>query len=460
MSYFARMRKTGTVFAWVAVIGAGLCGLAFAAAPRADAVSANASAEPPEISDSITLYAGEARVQRVPVALKRVAVGDGKLLEVRSIGDRELVLIARAAGDTTLHLWLRDGSQRDIAIHVGAGNAEQTAAMVRRLLEGGRAISVNNVAGNVVLSGNNLSSAELAQVAAVKQLYPQVLDFTTANAVEMRPMVMMQVRIMEFDKRAMDEIGIKWDTIIEGPNGGLVHDFSTNRFFRQTPGTFPGLDASGSNVNLPLRVPGTPSFFGIATSISSRINLAMNSGSAWELATPQLAARSGGVADFLVGGEVPIPVTRELGETSVQFKPFGIRLHIEPVINSAGEIATNLETEVSRIDPSITVAGFPGFITRRVSAELNVREGETIVISGLVDANAAKGFDRVPGLGRIPILGALFSSRNFQRNRTELVIFVTPWVVGAGTEHNKRMVERGEQLHDKMRDLGGLDVLD
>lgn len=410
--------------------------------------------------DAVTMYAGQALVQSVPGALKRVAVGDGKLLEVKAIGDRELVLIARAPGDTTLHLWLHDGSQRSMSIHVGAGNVDQEADMVRRLLEGSHAIAVNNVAGNVVLTGSNLASGELAQVAAIKKLYPQVLDFTTANAVEMKPMVMMQVRIMEFDKRAMKEIGIKWDTMIDGPSGGLIHDFSTNRVFRQTPGTFPGLDASGSAVDLPLRVPGTPSFFGIATSIGSRINLAMQTGNAWELATPQLSARSGGVADFLVGGEVPIPVTRELGETSVQFKPFGIRLHIEPVINSEGDIAANLETEISRIDPSINVAGFPGFITRRVSAELNVREGQTIVISGLVDANASKSFDKVPGLGQIPILGALFTSRNFRSDRTELVIFVTPYVVDAQSKKNREMVARSNALRDQMRADVGADLVD
>lgn len=412
------------------------------------------------IANEIVLYAGQAVVQRAPGALKRVAVGDGKLLDVKAVGDRELVLIARAPGDTTLHLWLHDGTQRNVAVHVGAGNVDQETDMVRRLLEGSRAVSVNNVAGNVVLTGSNLSSGELAQVAAIRKLYPKVLDFTTANAVEMKPMVMMQVRIMEFDKRAMDEIGIKWDTMIDGPSGGLIHDFDTNRVFRQTPGTFPGIDATGSALALPLRVPGTPSFFGIATSISSRINLAMESGNAWELATPQLAARSGGVADFLVGGEVPIPVTRELGETSVQFKPFGIRLHIEPVINSDGDIAANIETEVSRVDPSINVAGFPGFITRRVSAELNVREGQTIVISGLVDANASKSFDKVPGLGNIPVLGALFSSRNFQRSRTELVIFVTPYVVDAKSPENQALIERSNAMHEQMRATTGADVVD
>lgn len=435
---------------WVMLLG-------LPGALRAAEAAGNAAAP---IADAVTLYAGQALVQSVPGAIKRVAVGDGKLLEVRAIGDRELVLIARAPGDTSLHLWLHDGSQRSISIHVGAGNIDQEADMVRRLLEGSRSIAVNNVAGNVVLTGSNLASGELAQVAAIKKLYPQVLDFTTANAVEMKPMVMMQVRIMEFDKRAMNEIGIKWDTMIDGPSGGLIRDFSTNRFFRQTPGTFPGLDASGSVVDLPLRVPGTPSFFGIATSISSRINLAMQTGNAWELATPQLSARSGGVADFLVGGEVPIPVTRELGETSVEFKPFGIRLHIEPVINSEGDIAANIETELSRVDPSINVNGFPGFITRRVSAELNVREGQTIVISGLVDANASKSFDKVPGLGQIPILGALFSSRSFRSDRTELVIFVTPYVIDAESPKNKEMIARSNALRDQMRADVGADLVD
>jgi len=135
-------------------------------------------------------------------------------------------------------------------------------------------------------------------------------------------------------------------------------------------------------------------------------------------------------------------------------------LHIEPVINSDGDIAANLETELSRVDPSINVNGFPGFITRRVSAELNVREGQTIVISGLVDANASKSFDKVPGLGQIPILGALFSSRNFRSDRTELVIFVTPYVIDAESSKNKEMIARSNALRDQMRADVGADLVD
>ena len=417
-------------------------------------------AEAPVIADAISMYAGQALVQSAPGALKRVAVGDGKLLQVKAIGSRELVLIANQPGDTSVQLWMTDGTQRSVSVHIVVGNSEETANLVGKLLGTGSAITVNSVGGNVVLTGNNLSPADMAHIAAIKKIYPQVLDFTTANAVEMKPMVMMHVRIMEFDKKAVNQIGIKWDTMIAGPGGGLVHDWVTNPYYRLTPSNFAGIDGTGSAANLPLRVPGTAAYFGIATSIASQINLMMQDGNAWELATPQLAARSGGVADFLVGGEVPIPVTQGLGETDVQYKQYGIKLHIAPVVNSAGDISTDIETEISKIDPTVTVNGYPGFITRRASAQLNVHTGDTIVISGLVDANASKNFDRVPGLGNIPVLGALFRSRDFQKNRTDLVIFVTPEVVDANSPENRKLIEKSDRLRDDFRKTIGSDIVD
>lgn len=414
--------------------------------------SGTAVAEASVIPDSITMYTGQALVQRAPGALKRVAVGDGKLLEVKTVGSREMVLIADKVGDTSLQLWMSDGTQRSVAVHIVEGNSDQVAALVRKLLGDGSPISVNAVSGNVVLTGTDLSQSDMAHIAALKKLYPQVLDFTSANAVEMKPMVMMQVRIMEFRKKAMNEIGIKWDSVIDGPSGGLIHDFGTNNVFRM-PQAFQGVD-------LPLRVAGTPSFFGIATSITSKINLMMQTGNAWELATPELAARSGGVADFLVGGEVPIPLANGLGETTVEYKEYGIKLHIAPVVNSAGDIATDIETEISRIDPTVKVQGYPGFITRRASAQLNVHQGDTIVISGLVDANAAKNFDKVPGLGQIPILGALFRSRDFQKERTDLVVFVTPIVVDANSRKNRDLIEKSDRMRDDFREKIGNDIVD
>jgi pilus assembly protein CpaC len=413
------------------------------------------------IPDAITMYTGQALVQYAPGALKRVAVGNGQLIQVKVLGDRQMVLIANKAGDTSLQLWLADGTQRSVAVHIVVGNSDQVSDLVRRLLGSDSAISVNAVGGNVVLSGNNLSPQDVAHVAAIKKLYPQVLDFTSANAVDMKPMVMMQVRIMEFDKTAMNQLGIKWDSVIAGPSGGLVHDWRTNPLYRLTPGSFAGIGANGGTVSLPLKVSGTAAYFGIATSIGSQINLLEQDGKAWELATPELAARSGGVADFLVGGQVPIPVSGGvLGETQVEYKDYGIKLHIAPVVNSEGDIATDISTEVSKIDPTVNVQGYPGFLTRRADTQVNVHEGQTIVISGLVDAQGSKDFDKLPGLGDIPVLGALFRSRDFQAKRTELVVFVTPVVVDADSAKNKQMIQRSDHLRDDFRKTMGSDIVD
>lgn len=442
-------RSTAAFLAWLA-----LCVAALLLPLR------QARAESPVIGDSLSMYAGQALVQSAPGPLKRVAVGDGKLLQVKAIGSRELVLIANQPGDTSVQLWMVDGSQRSVSVHVVVGNSADAADMVGKLLGADSPITVNTVGGNVVLTGSDLSQADMAHIAAIKKIYPQVLDFTSANAVEMKPTVMMRVRIMEFDKKAINQLGIKWDSMIAGPGGGLVHDWVTNPYYRMTAPGFGGIGADGGPATLPLRVPGTPSYFGIATSIASQINLMMQDGNAWELATPQLSARSGGVADFLVGGEVPIPITQGLGETTVEYKQYGIKLHIAPVVNSKGDISTDIETEISKIDPSVNVQGYPGFITRRASAQLNVHEGDTIVISGLVDANASKTFDKVPGLGDIPVLGALFRSRDFQKNRTDLVIFVTPVVVNADSTENRELIEKSDRLRDDFRKTAGKDIVD
>ncbi|GFZ93725.1 type II and III secretion system protein family protein [Dyella caseinilytica] len=413
------------------------------------------------IPDQITMYAGQALVQNAPGSLTRVAVGDGKMMQVKVLGDRQMVLIASKEGDTSLQLWMSDGSQRSVAVHIVVGNTDQVADLVRQLLGSGGPISVNAVGGNVVLSGNNLSPSDVAHVTAIRKLYPQVLDFTSANAVNMQPMVLMKVRIMEFDKTSLNQVGIQWDSVIAGPSGGLVHDWVTNPYYRVQSSGFNGVDGTGSNVILPTRVPGTASYFGIATSIGSQINLLEQDGKAWELAAPQLSARSGGTADFLVGGQVPIPISNGvLGQVQVDYKDYGIKLHIAPVVNSDGEISTDLSTEISRIDPTVTVQGYPGFVTRRTETQVNVHEGQTIVISGLVDAQGSKDYDKFPGLGDLPVLGPLFRSRNFQAKRTELVVFVTPIVVDANSPDNKKEIEHSDHLRDDFRKTIGSDIVD
>lgn len=402
----------------------------------------------PLLSQAMTLYAGEVAIRRVPGSLRRVAIGDGEIVSVFTVGRNELVFIGSKPGDTNVHLWLGDGSQRDISVSVGGGKTEGLAATVRELLGDAPGVGVRAVGANVVVTGSDIDPGMAARIAALQKVYPQILNLAGADPVGMRPMVRMDVSIMEFNKDAVEDLGIRWDSTISGPLGGLIRDATTNDYFRVLPkdeDTFQQIRDS-----LPKRLPGSQGYFGIATTIGSQINLLMSRGKAWVLAEPKLSAKSGSSATFLVGGEVPIVVPSVLGQTQIEYKEYGIRLNISPTVNKANDVATSIMAEVSRIDPSVSVQGVPGFLTRRVETELNVAAGETIVISGLLDRTASKAADKLPILGDIPILGKLFRSDAFRGNRTELVIFVTPRIVTSGSPENQEQLRHSERVGESL----------
>lgn len=398
------------------------------------------------LPERLHLYVGQAVVHRLSRPLKRVAVGSGEMLQVTNIGRNEIVVIGNKAGDSTLHLWMQDGTQLSVPVSIGEGDTDSVAEIVRTLLADAQNIQVHTVSDRVVVTGQDVHPGIAARLQELKAIYPQLLDFTSADPVGMRPMVLMDVKIMEFDSNALEELGIQWDNVIRGPVGGLLKDFTTNDYYRVLPEDSP---FGSLQPPLPPSVRGTQAYFGIATTIGSSINLLMNKGKAFLLASPQLSARSGGSAKFLVGGEVPIPIPQGFGQVTIDYKEYGIKLDIEPLVNANDEISTRFLAEVSRVDPSVSVLGVPGFLTRRTESEINVRAGETLVVSGLVDTSAAKDAEKFPILGDIPILGKLFRSDGFRGNRTELVMFVTPRILTPDSQENLDGLERGRQIQER-----------
>jgi len=241
--------------------------------------------------------------------------------------------------------------------------------------------------------------------------------------VRMERMVRLRVRMVEFRKSALGRLGVDWSDGTAGPTFASVGDAVGSDLFR------PASEGFGP---LPNVVQPFSTYFGIAANVTSRINFLASNGDAVTLAEPVLSSVSGGSASFLAGGEVPYPSVGANGQTVVQFKEYGIRLDVSPVIDEAGNVRTVVRTEISQIDPAVTVQGAPGLLTRRAETEVNVRSGETIVISGLLSAEHSKDIDRVPGIGRLPVIGALFRSRNVRDAVSELAIFVTPEVIEPG----------------------------
>jgi pilus assembly protein CpaC len=243
-----------------------------------------------------------------------------------------------------------------------------------------------------------------------------------APSLEAESTILIKAKLIEVRKSALRDIGVDWADVAAGPS------LSTSG----------GLD--------------------IASTLDSVIHLLMNRGDARLLAEPTLTCINGGQADFVVGGEVPIPVQNQDGALNVVFKQFGILLNVEPQANDAGLIRTKVGVEVSSVDKANTVLGIPGFATRKTNTEMNVQSGEPMVVAGLFSADDAKTVAKIPGLGAIPILGELFKSRQFRRGETELVVLVTPQIidpnaVSEGVQRSDRLErESGAALKTRLKD--------
>ena len=403
-------------------------------------------------NDVLNLYVGEVKIMKVG-NIDRIAVGNASLLSTSMLNNGQLLLIAEGAGDTNVHIWFNNGKEQDITIHISEqyGSLEEQMWEVEDLLEDVDGLNVRIVGERIVLSGKIDKTYEAA-ITTVQAAFENVMDLTQKldpgeNDVLELPtnkMVLMNIKVTEFNKNFLKNLGIQWDTSITGPAGAFALDGAVNTRFRATPRPTPSFndalsttdDATGSlfNVTSPL------GYFGIATELTSRINFAVDSGNAVILAEPRLATRSGGEAKFLAGGEFPIEISNING-TTIEFKEFGIKLNISPEVDKKNNIRASVMTEVSSIDNSVAVNNVPGLLTRRTETQISMRSEETLVMSGLIQQEISKDIDKVAFLGDIPIIGELFKSKNFRDRKTELVIFVTPTVFDADSDVNKEAIE-------------------
>jgi len=403
--------------------------------------AAKQSATP--LTGSVSLYAGQVKVLPVK-AVTKVAVGNPRLLTTTVLPDRQLLLMAETTGDTTVHLWFQDGTQEEFAVHVTEGDVNRVYKEVSELLAATH-LSVRQVGGYVFVDGI-AEAADKARLAVIAKTFPKVVDLTAQSELTMKKMVHLFVRVMEFKKTALEKIGVDWGT--SQPWMGPAFGVRTGRFPLNT-GTSSGSAVFTTNPIVPTR-----SYLALATELSSRINLLITDGDASVLSSPRLSTRSGGAASFLAGGQIPLPATSALGQTTVTFKDYGIKLEFKPVVDAANNILLTVETEVSTVDSSTTVNGFPGFLTRRTKAEVNVHDSEPMIISGLVDSSISANIAKLPVLGDLPILGPLFRSEQFQNNRTELVILIIPRVVEPGKAMLPEEQEREDVIERNRRQLG------
>lgn len=394
-----------------------------------------------QIQEQMTLYVGEVKVLQVP-NVERVAVGDGDLLSTSLTDSGQLILLAEGAGDTGLHIWNEDGTERDVQVYIQPSNTSRTIDEIRAMIGVVDGLTLMEVAGKPVLKGT-VGPKHQGIVEELTTLYPDLVNLTSTVNVSNDKMVYMNVKITEFNSRALEELGINWGDGIVGPTAA----FGAERTMKDAEISILGAANTPTSISPRTQVDLTApvGFFGIATEITSVINFMIEDSNAIILAEPRLSAKSGGQARFLAGGEIPFTTTSELGE-NVEFKEFGIKLEIRPVIDDFNNVVARVETEVSTVDEGLSVGGIPGFRSRKTETDISLKEGETLVISGLIDQQLSENIDKVKFLGDLPILGRLFRSESFNHSKSELVIFVTPRVIDANSKENVAEQERAESL--------------
>jgi pilus assembly protein CpaC len=370
---------------------------------------------------------------------KRVSVGNPEIADVNTIGPSNILLTAKKPGNTQLIVW--DDQDRSQVVEVNVDFDVVSLQDQLRKMFPGTSIEVSQLNGAIALSGRvpNLMVAEQA-TAAASPYSQKVLNFMTVAGTKQ---VMLQVRFAEVSRSATSALGINYNyasgAFLGGSNIGQVNP--SNRMLEsgtvgQTP-PFNGVALNGATpVNPSVTLYGAGQignfYFEYFVNALRQNNLLR------VLAEPNLIATSGETASFLAGGEFPVPVTQGGGgaggvAVTVEYREFGVRLKFTPVILGDGKIRLKVAPEVSDLDFTTAVRfnGFviPGLTSRKVETTIDLGDGQSFAIAGLLNNTVTATKDVTPLLGDLPIIGALWRSVRYQRKETELVVLVTPRLV-------------------------------
>lgn len=364
---------------------------------------------------SIVLQVHEQRPWHVPTDIERVAIADPSVTDIVMLkGQRDALLVGKHAGETTLLLWRRgDTTPQRLAVQVHS--AGQTA------LQNNSGLQISVQDNEAVLRGQADSMLEHERgVAAATNAVGDKGAVIDASSVASGGVVQVEVKLVEFDKTVMSQIGLNFQAV----NNGFSYGFSSPLSSTTTTGS-----ALSSAFNL---VMGHTSANG-NHSWNANLDLLQTDGMARVLAEPTLVALSGQSASFLSGGELPIPEPQGLGTTTIIYKPFGIGLTVTPTVLAPDRIALKVAPEASDLDYTNAVVAngvsVPAITTRRADTTVELGDGETFVIGGLVSQNISSQVDKIPLLGDIPIIGSFFRDLKYSRQDKELVLIVTPHLV-------------------------------
>jgi pilus assembly protein CpaC len=384
----------------------------------------------------MALEAGQNRLLVLSEQIVRVAVADPSVADLKVVTPTQLLLTARGPGTTDLTLWNRNDEPLIIALQV-ARSVEPLKKQLRELFPK-EEISVSAAGDLVVLSGEVSDIRVPERMAEVARLHAkQVANLISVTGTHQ---VQLEVRFAEVSRSGLRTIGVNLFTQSKSGKqvGGQVGPNNTlGSFLNTTDFHVPGTGGTGQPPLFPAQPFGEAFqlFFGSAAPIPFNVTLSLleENGLAKVLAEPTLVTLTGQEAKFLAGGEIPVPLSSALGQLTVQWKKFGIQLAFTPTVLDPGTMNLRIATEVSDIDPNNGIQAsnifIPGLSSRQAEATVRLGDGQSFAMAGLLSERVRSTVDKVPWLGSLPILGALFRSSDYKRQETELLVVVTARLV-------------------------------
>ncbi len=412
MNTTARPRRAGPALAILALVIAG----GGAAVPPAGGAAA---AEPAVIAagTSLSLEIRQGRLVRLERPAASVFVADPETADIQAHSATLVYVFGRKAGTTTIFAV----DEAENLLFSSAVQVRHPLSRIEELIAGlglaGR-VTVQSIDGGIVMSG---SVADPATAESLRELVGQFIGekevLINRLSVDAPTQVNLRVRVAEMSREVTRLFGIRWDAAFSF--GDFLLGFNTGTAFEGANTLFGSFESSNAN-------------------IAGVIDALEREGLVSVLAEPNLTALSGETASFLAGGEFPVPVGRENGEVQIEFKEFGVSLSFTPTVMSKSRISLRVRPEVSDLSENGSIRlgelVIPALATRRAETTVELGSGQSFAIGGLISNSTRTNLEKLPGLGDLPILGALFRSTNFRRSESELVIIVTPYLVQPRSE--------------------------
>ena len=401
----------------------------------ATAQAAPQQATAPGAGQVLHIFVGKSVVINLQSRLTRVLSSNPGVIEALATSPTQVVVEGKAAGVSSLILWDDAGQSQMLDVVVDLDVAGLRSAIENAYPN--QQINVQADAGRVILSGNVESPKMAEDLTRMAGFYsPQVVSSLNIPVVHDRQ-ILLEVKFAEVDRTRLEQLGMN---IFSTGASNTPGSISTQQF-----------GPPAINGNLASSIGGATTGFGSTFALTDLLNIflfrpdlnlgvtikALQQKSVLEiLAEPNLLALNGQKASFIAGGEFPFPVVQggqNVGAVTIQFRPFGVKLDFTATISADNIVRLHVIPEVSTLDftNAVTISGFqvPALSTRRAETEIELKDGQTFGIAGLLDHRAQTQMSKVPGIGDIPILGQLFRSKNVNRSNSELIVIVTPRIV-------------------------------